>query len=193
MLVKDEKEMNDLVRRSRKAVKSLVNMADKEHFKHKGDRQVMEVLSFVNEKVKFTKGKGKKGGLLPVIEKIGVKGELEDEMKSVPNESPKLYLFFKQDGSFEWAEVAGDKMYIHLQANDVIYAVFMFIGVFFVFHLGYPREHSQFLGFLQTALLGLPYDGTKSMGFNDLVTKLDEEMRKMEETSKFKKLCVNNA
>ena len=68
----------------------------------------------------------------------------------------------------------------------------MFIGVFFVFHLGYPREHSQFLGFLQTVMLGLPFDGPKSAGFHDLVTNFDKEMIEMEENSKFKKLCANN-
>lgn len=157
-----------------------------------GDRQLIEVLSFINETVKFTKGKAKKS-VFPVIEKVGVKGDLEDEMKCVCNESPKLYLFFKEDGSFEWAEVAADKKYIHLQANDVIYALFMFIGVFFVFHLGYPREQSQFLGFLQATILGLPFEGSKSGGFNELLTKFDKEMETIVERMQFKKLCVDNS
>ena len=164
-----------------------------------GDRQIVEVLEFIVNEVGVKKGRKsqkqtKKIKLssidFPIIEKIGISGDVEDYVTSVNNESPKLYLFFDSGGKFDVAEVAADKSILHLQANDVIYALVLFIAVYFVFHVGYPRNQSHFLGFLQVALLQIPYDGHKSKGYTELIEKFDGEMEKLTEAKQFKKLCV---
>ena len=149
----------------------------------------MELLTFVEDGIAFKKGKGKKS-TLPVVEKLNVPGdEIDDNITSVANEAPKLFFFFKGN-SFQLAEVGGDRSVIHLQASDVVQALVTFLGVYFVFHVGYPREYSQFLGFLQQIILCIPFEGTKTAGYTDLLHKFDKKMEEMKGSSQFKKLCV---
>ena len=161
----------------------------------------MEVLEFIANEVMPKKGRtakpkkeGKKMKMstldFPIVEKVGVSGDLSDYVRSVNNETPKLYLFFDAQGKFDVAEVSADKCTLHLQANDVIYALVLFISVFFVFHVGFPRNQSNFLAFLQVTLLQVQYEGKKSRGYVELIEKFDEEMEKLKEAKQFKKLCV---
>ena len=154
-----------------------------------GERQLIELLRYVEDAIGYKKGKGKKS-TLPVAEKVNVPTEeIDDNITSVANEAPKLFLFFKGN-VFQLAEVGGDRSVIHLQAGDIVKGLVTFLGVYFVFHIGYPREYSQFIGFLQQILLCLPFEGKKTAGFTDLMFKFDKKLEEIKDAANFKKLCV---
>ena len=126
----------------------------------KGDRQILDILEFIADEVVPKRGhaakKGKKmlqGSIdFPVLEKVGITGDVDDYVTSVNNETPKLYLFFTDDGGFDIAEVAADKHALHLQANDVIYAVVLFISVYFV-SLGLSKKSKSIFSFSASCVL----------------------------------------
>lgn len=135
-----------------------------------------------------------KGGKanLPVYTKVAVKGDVDDYISSLPNEAPKLYLFFDSSHKFQLAEVAADRCTIHLQAHDIVAALFLYIGCFYVFHVGYNEEVALFLGLLQHLMLGLPFEKGQRKGKNyiQFLHKFDQAFQKLEDSNKFKKFCV---
>lgn len=127
---------------------------------------------------------------MPIFAKVAVKGNIDDVIKSEANESPKLYLFFDEKGTFELAEVAADKCTLHLQAHNVVSALFLYIGCFFVFHVGYNKEDATILGLLQYLMLGLPYDGEKNKNYEDFLKRFHEAANKKRESNMYKKRCI---
>ena len=132
-------------------------------------------------------GMKKMSSKLPVIDKCDVSGNLDNHVRSILNESPKLYLFFDRNGHFEYAECAGDNSAIHLQAGDISQAIFLFLSVFHVFHIGFPKNQEQFLSFLQEVFLDEKYEGTKAKGWKNLMGRIKLEREEMEELTKYRK------
>ena len=90
----------------------------------------------------------------PVIEKVDVNVEkMGDKVDGVENGAPVLYMFLKK-GNFNFAEVSADNCVIHLCASSVINAILGYIGVYYVFHVGYSPEYESFMYFIQYAFLG---------------------------------------
>ena len=80
-----------------------------------------------------------------MIEKVDVDVEkIGDEVDGMENGAPVLYMFFKK-GIFDLAEVSADNCVIHLCALSVINAILGYIGVYYVFHVGYSPEHESFM------------------------------------------------
>ena len=147
-------------------------------------------MGYIHEQTAYKKGKGTKSSL-PVVVKTNIAANnIDKKLTSDDNEAPKLFLFYGEDSKFELAEVVADTMIIHLQASNLTQALVSFIGCYYVFHVGYPKSYGQFLGFVQAAICGLPYEDSKSMGYTQLYAKFEKEVESLKEKSKFKKLCV---
>lgn len=116
--------------------------------------------------------------------------EMEDVTSTVANTSPCLFIFFDKKGAFETARIGGDREVVDCECNDVGLAVLIFIGTFFVFHLGYPNDYHEFLGFLQQTLLQKPFNESKGSKTTDLIVKFEDEMINIGEGAKFKKFAV---
>jgi hypothetical protein len=144
-------------------------------------------MQYVLNEVNNNKGKAKQS---PWVEKVDIAPEdIDSHISSIGDDAPRLYLFFKGN-EFKLAEVAADKCVIHLQAADVVKALMTYIAVYFVFHVGFPEVYRQFLGFMQYAMLGIKYEGRKSLGHIALLHTFDNAMVKKTESKKFKKFCV---
>ena len=155
-----------------------------------GEKQFIELLGYIHDQTAYRKGKATKSAL-PVVVKTNIPAvNIDKKLTSDEGEAPKLFLFYNENNCFELAEVVADTKVIHLQASNLTQAIVSFIGCYWVFHVGYPKSYSQFLGFVQAAICGLPYDGPKSMGYVQLYAKFEKEMENMKEKSQFKKLCV---
>ena len=129
----------------------------------------------------------------PVIEKVDVDvekiGDEVDEVDGVENGAPVLYMFFKK-GIFDLAEVSADNCVIHLCASSVINAILGYIGVYYVFHVGYSPEHESFMYFIQYAFLGEKKLPCVSIGVSKLILKFDAAWKDVKESKGYKKLCV---
>ena len=126
----------------------------------------------------------------PVIEKVDVNVEkIGDEVDGVENGAPVLYMFFKK-GIFDLAEVSADNCVIHLCASSVINAILGYIGVYYVFHVGYSPEHESFMYFIQYAFLGEKKLPCISIGVSKLILKFDAALKDVKESKGYKKLCV---
>ena len=152
----------------------------------------MDVLKFIMKEC------GRKGGTtekvmqkrMPVKEKVDADlNELGKEVEGTENGAPILYLFFKK-GLFEAAEVCADNCIIHLQASTVVNAIIGYIGVYFVFHVGYAPEHENFMYFLQYAFLGERKIPGSSVALNKFIHKFEKAIIDYKESKGFKKLCV---
>lgn len=154
-----------------------------------GDMHVMDTMAYAYAETSQKKAKSGRNRM-PIFAKVAVKGNIDDVMKSEANESPKLYLFFDENGTFELAEVAADKCTLHLQAHNVVSALFLYIGCFFVFHVGYNKEDQAILGLLQYFMLGLPYDGEKNKNWEHFLKNYDEAAKKRQESHRYKKRCI---
>ena len=126
----------------------------------------------------------------PVIEKVDVNDKkIGDEVDSVENGAPILYMFFKK-GIFDLAEVSADNCVIHLCTSSVINAILGYIGVYYVFHVGYSPEHESFMYFIQYAFLGEKKLLRVSIGVSKLILKYDTALKDVKESKWYKKLCV---
>ena len=138
----------------------------------------------------FKKKAAIKSGMPVVLKKNVPAGKIETTIGTVADdEAPRLWIFIKE-GAFDIAVVSGDKNLIELQADNISMAIIMFIGVHYVFEIGYAKTYSQFLGFLQRAFLQEVYTHLKSPGHIEFLAKFDDEVSKIEEARGFKKLCV---
>ena len=146
---------------------------------------MLDMLQYIMVNTTYKKGTGCKA--VPCwVEKTDVPAEKIDGcIKSSVKDAPKLYLFFRGD-KFDLAEVAADKCVIHLTAGDTTNALVGFLATYFSFHVGYPAVYAQMLGFLQQALLGIPYDGKKSVYFTEFMHKFDTAVKKQAEKIKYK-------
>ena len=162
-------------------------------FISQGEKQILDILNFVFDETTPKSGgrTGKKTGTAPPWrEKNDIAPEkIDNNIVCTPNSAPTLYLFFAK-GAFDLAEVSADNCVIHLQAADVIKALVTYVAVYFVFHVGYAAPHMQFLGFMQYALLGAPYQAKKSIGHIALLHRFDVAMEQKKSGRQFKKLCV---
>lgn len=158
-------------------------------FPVKGEGGVWDVLYKVFE-VTRSKKLGKKTDFFPIHKHVGIKedAEKEDRMTTLRNTEIQLHLFYTTHEQFKEAYVAGDDTVIDLCVMDSYKAVFLYLGCFWVFHLGFSKEISSFMGFLQEAMIKQPYKGPKCVGYSQLLTSLDEEIEKMGELKDFKKL-----
>lgn len=149
--------------------------------------KIPAILDFIGQEVAPRKTKKV---TIPVFVSHGIEDEeVEDVTATLGNTSPCLYLFFKKNGAFELARIAGDRQVIDCECNEVELAVMTFISSFFVFHVGYPNEYKHFLGFLQQSLLMIPYV-EKGDERKRLTMKLDSALEKMAEGAKFKRLAL---
>ena len=149
----------------------------------------MDIIKYVFQETSTKKSKANMKKI-PIVAKVAVKGDVDNYISSIRHETPKMYLFFNERNKFELAEVAADKCTIHLQAHDIVAALFLFIGCFFVFEVGYNKDHECFLGLLQNLMLGLPYDSAKGKAYSNFLNKFDMEYERLQDTNQFKKLCV---
>jgi hypothetical protein len=60
------------------------------------------------------------------------------------------------------AKVVADGTTVETQASDVMQAVTVLLGCYYVFHLTCPKVYSQVLAFLQQYVLKQMYTGKKS-------------------------------
>ena len=126
----------------------------------------------------------------PVIEKVDIDVEkIGDEVDGVENGAPVLYMFFKK-GIFDLAEVSADNCVIHLCASSVINAILGYIGVYYVFHVGYSPELESFMYLIQYAFLGEKKLPRISIGVSKLILKFDTALKDVKESKGYKKLCV---
>lgn len=115
-----------------------------------------------------------------------------DEMKNRgANSAPMLYLFFGSKANrFELAEVAADGKAIHLCADNLSMALFSFMSVFYVFHIGYAPEHESLLSFLQVVFLGDKDLSTRvNVGVRQFLAKFEEKKQHDKEMLAFKKVA----
>ena len=135
--------------------------------------------------------KGKKV-VIPIFVSYDIEAdEVDDVTSTVANTSPSLYLFFNKDGAFEFGRIGGDRQVIDCKCNEVHLAVMMFIGSFFVFDIGYPKDFKHFLGFLQQSLLGIAYvqKGEDKKNCENFIMKFEGAMDKLAHDAKFKKFA----
>ncbi len=148
---------------------------------------MVDALQFVMEETATKRGPSTKSKF-PVLKFYGLsEQEMEDAVVTEANSPPELYLFFKKDRKFDMAQVAGDNSVIDLRTNDVIRSVFVYVGCFIAFNIFYGRNVSNFLGFLQQAVVMIPYTGNKSSGFTELMKKVDEVKEEMMDGYRYKK------
>ena len=92
-------------------------------------------------------------------------GEVEAALKTAELEPPRI-LVIKRGGAIIGIFISGDGVNIRCHTSTdktVTSAIITLLGVYYVFHLEYPKMYSQLLGILQTHLLrGIPFDGKKS-------------------------------
>ena len=113
--------------------------------------------------------------------------EMEQMVSSTENSTPILHIFLDKKGNFDIAQVAGDKEIIDLEAYDLERVLILFVGVYYVFSIGYNRQVAQVMGFLQQGILLEPFEGTKTNGFKDLMKMYDEALENVKQCSQFKK------
>ena len=100
--------------------------------------------------------------------------EMDDVVSSRDNSTPILHVFLDKNGNFDIAQVAGDNQVIDLEAYDLERVLILFIGVYYVFSIGYNRQVAQVMGFLQQSVFLEPYEGTKTNGFKELMRIYDD-------------------
>jgi len=98
-------------------------------------------------------------------------------LETAVNEYPRLAIFYKKNEFFD-AKVVGDTCVIHTQADNLVYALLILLGSYYVFNLQYPAMYDQFLGLLQQVIIGVPWDGNKTIGFVQILDKVTKEMEK---------------
>ena len=86
-------------------------------------------------------------------------------------QAPKLFVSV-EDRSVKSLTMVGDGLTMQLEHCEVSRACVTLLASYYVFDIEYPRPYSQFLGFVQEAVLGVPYPGTKSAGYVDFKAKL---------------------
>ena len=106
-------------------------------------------------------------------------------------ESPFLWLFFDEDSKFLVARVAADEHILDLEAQDIPMALLTFVGVHYVFQVGYSQSDNQALGFLERVFLDKDYKDYKTSGHVEMISKFVKELEDIREKKKYKKLCVN--
>jgi hypothetical protein len=86
------------------------------------------------------------------------------------NGYPFMTIFFA-DTKFEEAVITADMKEMKIK-SDVLNAILAYIGFYFVFYIGFRKEISYFLGFLQESLLGEKYEGKVQIGFHEQMHKV---------------------
>lgn len=152
----------------------------------------MDVFSFI---MKETARKGKKKKMdhdIPVVScEIADLAKKTEEMEDRgPNSAPVLYIFFDKNNKFALAEVAADNQVIHLCAANLCKAVIAFLGVYYVFHVGYAPVHESFLTFLQAAFLGEDkFDPKVNIAVKQFLERFRDALANEKSLTPFKKLC----
>lgn len=90
------------------------------------------------------------------------------------NAAPVLYLFFKGT-DYDCGLIAADNHIISCKTTAEN-AVMTFIACYYVFWLGYHKEHVHFLTFLQDGLLDEEFEGNYPMGWGDLMLAFKEKL-----------------
>ena len=109
------------------------------------------------------------------IDTTKVIGSLPDTEE---DEFPKLVIFL-YEGIFDMAMIVADKEIIHLQANDIGMAIFMYVGVFYVFDQEYPSGMVQWFRFLEATFLKV-HKKVEGQGYTALYKKFKEKMIDLE-------------
>ena len=65
--------------------------------------------------------------------------EMEKIVCSTENSTPILHVFLDKKENFDIAQVAGDKDIVDLEAYDLERVLILFLGVYYVFSIGYNR------------------------------------------------------
>ena len=145
-----------------------------------------EALKYITQATGYRKHKPCKSGM-PVILKRNIPANKIDATvpKSNENDAPMLYLFLNEN-VFDIAIVTADEKLFHLQAGSLGMAIFIFIGIFFVFEIGYNPRYSQFLGFMQKIFLNVPYEDKKSQGFVLTLNDFEETLKDVIESKVYK-------
>ena len=86
-------------------------------------------------------------------------------------QAPKLFVSV-EDGTVKSLSLVADGLTMQLEHCDIGRACVTLLASYYVFNIEYPKPYSQFLGFMQEAVLGLRYPGTKSAEYVDFKTEL---------------------
>ena len=89
------------------------------------------------------------------------------------------------------ALITGDKVVLHLQANDIAMAVLTYVGMHEVFDIKFDGKHVQWFGFLQRVFLNVNFrEEDMSKGHEELLKDFIKESQKIKEMKQFKSHCV---
>lgn len=136
---------------------------------------VVEILEDIFTRTSTSKSRKQKAR--PFVKKNGADAtdtDLLKTLKRAENGAPILYLFYSGN-DFETAVISADDHFITCDSNATN-AVLTFIGVYYVFHLGYISEHVHFLTFLQVTLLQKESSGSHPLGWHNLLSRLNTIM-----------------
>lgn len=150
----------------------------------------MQVIDVLQEISRTTARKGQKA-CLPiktyefanydkVMSKLATHGD--------ENSAPELHLFFQKNGAFQVAEVSADDRILHLEAASLINALVTFIGVFYVFHVGYAPPHECLLLALQHVFLqDKEMPKNIGLGLKQFLVEFDKNLAEAKDTRRVAK------
>ncbi|XP_071803273.1 uncharacterized protein [Asterias amurensis] len=145
----------------------------------KEPERCIPIIRYIERATGFEKGKGTKSKSVITIKEDIPDGEVEAALKTAELEPPRI-LVIKRGGAIIGIFISGDGVSIRCHTSTdktVTSAIITLLGVYYVFHLEYPKMYSQLLGILQTHLLrGIPFDGKKSAKYRSFSTVLSKKL-----------------
>jgi hypothetical protein len=135
-----------------------------------GDLQYIELLDHIFHKAGPKNRVKAKDRPYVKLSNIKVADRPKHAAPSDENGYPCITFFFA-DTNFEEAIITADGKAMKVK-SDIFNAILAYIGFYFVFYIGFRKEISYFLGFLQESLLGEKYEGKVQIGFHEQMHKL---------------------
>lgn len=91
---------------------------------------------------------------------------------SVKEKAPLALRILYTDDDVKMVYVVGEGSVINTHTTNILDAVIILLGAYYIFDLNYPAMYGQLLGFLQQHILEEPYTYFKGTNFQKFSNKL---------------------
>lgn len=91
---------------------------------------------------------------------------------TVKDKAPLALRILTTDGDIKMVYVVGEGTVINSRTTNVLDAVVVLLGAYYIFDLNYPAIYGQLLGFLQQHILEEPYTYFKGSNYQNFSNKL---------------------
>ena len=126
----------------------------------------IKAMRYLEKEIGYKRGKGGKFKNSIEIEYEVPDDKIDETLKkfSEQDEHPKIIVIFNS-GNVVLTAVVADSRVISVKETDIVHAIIVMIGLYYICDMKFPRCYGQFLGMLQEVAIKEKYSGSTSTGF----------------------------